>query len=322
MSKNILVTGGSGFIGTVICKLLVEAGYNVSNIDRKKKEIEGVTQYPFDLNNHQIKGIVLLTKPDAIIHLAADHEVGRSVLEPEVFYTNNVVNTINLLNYALEAGVKNFIFSGSSSVYGDTEIIPTPEDVPTNPVSPYAKTKAMTESILEDYSRAHEDFNYVNLRYFNAAGAMPDNSHGYTQEPASHLVPIACRKILRGEELTVNGINWMTTDGTCERDYTHVCDIASAHLSALDYLEKGVSDTFNIGLGDANSVLEVWEAVNKVAGTEFGVKAGPAREGDIAKTCADTHKAKTVLGWEPKYTLEDIVTHAYTWEAKHKRKKL
>lgn len=320
-SKTIIVTGGSGFIGTAICTLLVQAGHNVINIDRKKKDIEGVTQYPFDIDNHQIKGIIQLIRPDAIIHLAADHEVGRSVTEPAVYYANNVANTINLLNCAVEAGVKEFIYSSSSSVYGDADEYPTKEHTLCVPLSPYARTKRMVEQILEDYRKAY-DFNYISLRYFNAAGATPDNSHGYCQQPASHIVPIICRAALKEDVFIVNGNDYNTPDGTCMRDYTHVCDIASAHLAALNFLhDTECSDIFNIGSGSPNSVLDIIEAVIKVHGSAVEYNVGPRREGDVEKTYADISKAERLLGWTPQYSFEQIIEHAYAWEEKHKRRK-
>lgn len=320
-SKTIIVTGGSGFIGTAICTLLVQAGHNVINIDRKKKDIEGVTQYPFDIDNHQIKGIIQLIKPDSIIHLAADHEVGRSVCEPSVYYANNVANTISLLNCAVNAGVKEFIYSSSSSVYGNAEEYPTKEETTCAPLSPYARTKHMVEQILEDYRKAY-DFNYISLRYFNAAGAMPDNSHGYTQQPASHIVPIICKAALKGEMFVVNGNDYETKDGTCMRDYTHVCDIANAHLAALNYLhDTECSNIFNIGSGSPNSVLDIIEAVIKVHGSAIEYEIGPRREGDVEKTYADIGKAEQLLGWSPQYSFEEIIEHAYSWEDKNKRRK-
>lgn len=320
-SRTILVTGGSGFIGTSVCKLLVDAGHNVINIDRKKKEIEGVTQYPFDLDNHQVRGIIKLIRPDSIIHLAADHEVGRSMIDPAVYYANNVANTIALLNNAVEAGVKEFIYSSSSSVYGNTNNLPTPESEPCSPESPYARSKLMVEQILEDYSKSY-DFKYISLRYFNAAGAMPDLSHGYNQEPASHLIPILCRTAIDGDKFIVNGNNYNTSDGTAHRDYTHVYDIATAHLAALNYMRDNPnSEVFNIGCGESHSILDVMNAVIEKHTKAIEYDVGPARPGDIAATNADTTKAKELLGWEPQFTLKDIVSHAYDWQKKHKRKK-
>lgn len=320
MSKTILVTGGSGFIGTVVCKQLVEAGYNVVNIDRKKKDIDGVTQYPFDISNKQVEGLLKLLQPDTVIHLAADHEVGRSSTEPAVFYSNNVRNTIDLLNNCIEAGIKNFIFSGSSSVYGDTMSFPTPETTPCDPQSVYARTKYMIEQILEDYKSAY-DFNYVSLRYFNAAGAMPDASHGYTQDPATHLIPIVAKAYFTGNTVKVFGRDYQTLDGTCERDYTHVCDIANAHLLALDYLSDGGTESvFNIGEGVSKSVLAVLTRFNELGYTVEEEFAEP-REGDVERTCADISKAKELLGYEPKYSFDDIIHHAVAWEKKNTKRK-
>lgn len=317
-SKTIIVTGGSGFIGGMVCRLLVESGHNVINIDRTKKTIDGVSQYPFDLDNHQLKGVIKLTKPDTIIHFAADHEVGRSVTEPGVFYWNNVANTIALLNHAIEFGVKNFIFSSSSSVYGNTDVIPTTEDTVKNPVSPYAKSKDIVETLLEDYSKAY-DLKYISLRYFNAAGADPHIKHGYTQNPASHLVPILARAAIKGNEINVFGNDYNTHDGTAVRDYTHVYDIATAHISAMNYLDAGNdSDIFNIGAGIGHSVLDVINAFNKLVPNKISYTLQPRREGDVERTCADITKAKTKLGWEPVYTLDDIVAHAYEWEKKQR----
>tara|TARA_Y100001972_G_scaffold122006_1_gene166883 strand:- start:317 stop:1285 length:969 start_codon:yes stop_codon:yes gene_type:complete len=317
-AKTVLVTGGSGYIGGMVCRLLVEAGHNVINIDRVKREIPGVSQYPFDLDNHQMKGVIKLTQPDAIMHFAADHEVGRSVTEPGVFYENNVGNTISLLNSAVEAGVKHFIFSSSSSVYGDIKRFPTTEDTPTDPVSAYGLTKKMVEDMLPDYDRAY-GLKYVNLRYFNAAGADPELAHGYTQKPASHLVPIICRAVLNDEEIQVFGNDYDTTDGTCERDYTHVYDIAVAHLAALNYLEdKNTSNTFNLGQSTPNSVLQVIEAFERVTGITPKYSIVDRREGDPSKTYADISKARDELGWTPSYGLDEIVKHSFEWEKKSK----
>ena len=280
--KTVLVTGGSGFIGNLTCRLLVQAGHNVINVDRKKCEIPGVHQYPFDIDNHQLKGILQLTKPDTIIHLAATHQVTESFIDPAGYYTNNVANTINLLNHAVAAGVTNFIFSSSSSIYGGTNGEPNKETDPMLPISPYARSKTMIEMILEDYERAYSNMKFVSLRYFNAAGADPDNQCGYTQDPAGHLVPIVVQRALADETVPV-------------------------------------STVFNLGAGKPYSVKEVIHAVAKETGKTISVLLENARQGDPAKTWADTSKAKEVLGWEPVYGLEDIVAHAVAWEKKRKK---
>jgi UDP-glucose-4-epimerase GalE len=314
--KTVLVTGGSGFIGGMVCRLLVAAGHNVINVDRRKSNVEGVTQYPFDLDNHQLKGVIQLTKPDTIMHFAADHEVGRSVTEPGVFYWNNVANTIALLNHAVSAGVKNFVFSSSSSVYGDIKTFPTIEDTPRDPVSPYGRSKKMVEDLLEDYRTAY-GLNYTALRYFNAAGADPELKHGYTQDPASHLIPIICRAVLAGNTVKVYGDDYPTEDGTCVRDYTHVYDIATAHLAAMNYLaDSGVSGAYNIGAGKGNSILQVIRTFEKVTGQPVKYEIAERREGDPPTTYADISKTSGAFGWQPIYGLEEIVSHAYNWEKK------
>jgi UDP-glucose 4-epimerase len=319
-AKTILVTGGSGYIGGQVCRLLVDAGHNVINVDRRKSDIPGVTLYPFDIDNHQLKGVIQLTKPNTIMHFAADHEVGRSMSEPGVFYWNNVANTIALLNHAVEAGVENFIFSSSSSVYGDIDTFPTTESTPKSPVSSYGLSKSIIEDILPDYKRAY-GLNYAALRYFNAAGASPDNTHGYKQEKASHIVPIISRKILAGENVEVFGNDYDTADGTCERDYTHMFDIATAHLAADNYLsDGGESDIFNIGAGNSMSVLQVINAFERVLDTTVHYEFVPRRDGDAPKTFADNTKAREAFGWEPLYGLDDIVAHGHAWEEKNFKK--
>lgn len=312
--KTILVTGGSGFIGSVTCKLLVDSGYNVINIDRIKRPQEGVTQYPFDIDNHQLKGVIQLTKPDAIIHLAADHSVPKSVNDPATYYYNNVANTIALLNNAVDAGVKNFVFSSSSSVYGDSEFILNSEDDPTFPKTPYGRSKVMVESILRDYSKVY-NFNHVSLRYFCAAGSY--DGLGYQLNPKEHILPILVEKALNDEVFTINGDDYDTIDGTNVRDYTHVFDIASAHIAALNYLfDKGESNLFNIGGGSPQSIKQVIAEVEKQLDKEVKIEIGPRREGDAVKTDANISKSLDLLGWEPQYTIEDIVRDEISYQKK------
>ena len=312
--KTILVTGGSGFIGSVTCKLLVDSGYNVINIDRVKRQQEGVTQYPFDIDNHQLKGVIELTKPDAVIHLAADHRVPLSIQDPASTYANNVANSISLLNHSINAGVKHFIFSSSSSVYGDSETILNAEsDIP-NPKTPYGRSKLIFENVLKDYANAYE-FNFASLRYFNAAGSY--EGLGYTLNPKQHLVPILVDAGLNEEVFTINGDDYETPDGTCIRDYTHIFDVASAHVSALNYLmDGGDSNIFNIGGGSGSSIKQVIAEVEKQLGKEINVEVGPKRDGDAERTDANIVKAFEMLGWEPQNTLEEIVADEIAYQSK------
>lgn len=312
--KTVLVTGGSGFIGSITCKLLVDSGFNVINIDRVKSSLDGVTQYPFDIDNHQLKGVIELTKPDAVIHLAADHSVPLSIKDPASTYANNVANSISLLNHSINAGVKHFIFSSSSSVYGDSETILNAEsDIP-NPKTPYGRSKLIIENVLKDYADAYE-MNYASLRYFNAAGSY--EGLGYNLTPKQHLIPILVEKSLKGETFTLNGSDYDTPDGTCIRDYTHVFDVASAHVSALNYLmDGGDSNIFNIGGGSGTSIKQVIEEVEKQTEKPLMIDVGPKRDGDAERTDANIVKAFEILGWEPQNMLEDIVRDEITFQSK------
>jgi len=327
IQQTILVTGGSGFIGVETCKQLVAAGYNVINIDRnrKKKEIAGVTHYPFDIANSQVKGIIQLTRPDAIIHLAAEHEVERSFTEPGVYFHNNISNTIELLNHAAEAGVKKFIFASSSSVYGNRQTtegsyVPTAfrEDEPFNALSPYSKSKQVIEELLPAYEAAY-GIKSVVLRYHNAAGASKDLKHGYTQKPHAHLIPIVCHAAIHGETVTVNrDMHGESTDSSCFRDYTHLVDVARSNLDAIKYLENGESNTFNIGRNEPHDAMYVIQKLNTITNKPISSTMGPPRKGDPMITNADLTKTKKLLGWKPAYAIDDIILDAYNWELKQK----
>ena len=303
--KTILVTGGSGFIGSVTCTLLQQSGYNVINIDRVKRSLDGVTQYPFDIANNQLKGVLELTKPDAVIHLAANHSVPKSVGNPAETYFNNVANSIMLLEQCIASGVKHVVFSSTSSVYGNSEMLLNSEIDPTNPLTPYGKSKLMVEHVLEDFAKAY-DFSYTALRYFNAAGSY--KGLGYQLDPKEHMIPILVEKALLGETFTCNGNDYDTPDGTCMRDYTHVVDIATAHMAALNYLfDGGAGGSFNIGAGSSSSIKEVITEVEEQLDVTVDVEYGPKREGDPAKTSANIAKAFEEFGWESTYTIKDIV---------------
>ena len=304
--KTILVTGGSGFIGSVTCTLLQQSGYNVINVDRVKRSLEGVTQYPFDIANNQLKGVLELTKPDAVIHLAANHSVPKSVGNPAETYFNNVANSIMLLDECVASGVKHVVFSSTSSVYGNSDFLLNSEIDPTNPLTPYGKSKLMVEHVLEDFAKAYEDFSYTALRYFNAAGSY--EGLGYQLDPKEHIIPILVEKALLGEKFICNGDDYDTPDGTCMRDYTHVVDIATAHMAAINYLfDGGAGGSFNIGAGSSNSIKEVITEVEEQLGVKVDVDYGPKREGDPAKTSANIAKAFEEFGWESAFTIKDIV---------------
>lgn len=315
--KTILVTGGSGFIGSITCKFLVDSGHNVINIDRIKRQQEGVHQYPFDIDNHQLEGVIALTKPDAVIHLAADHSVPLSIGNPADTYYNNVANSVALLKHCVKNNVKHFVFSSSSSVYGNSEFVVNTETDPTNPLTPYGRSKQMIETVLKDFSNAY-DLTFASLRYFNAAGSY--EGLGYTLEPKSHLVPILVEKALNGETFTLNGEDYATKDGTCERDYTHVADIASAHISALNYLfDGGNGGIFNVGGGSSSSIKEVIAEVEKQLDLTIDTEVGPKREGDPAVTSANVARAWEEFGWESNFDIEDIVKDEIAFQQSQKK---
>lgn len=304
--KTIIVTGGSGYIGSVTCKLLVDNGYNVINLDRVKRELPGVTQYPFDIDNHQVRGLLQLIKPDAIVHLAADHSVPKSIESPNSTYSNNVANTIGLLNNAVEAGVKHFVFSSTSSVYGNTDGTASKETDPTVPLTPYGRSKLMVEQVLADFSTAF-DFNYISLRYFNAVGSY--EGLGYRLNPKEHVLPILVEAALKNKPFTLNGNDYNTADGTACRDYTHVFDVALAHVSALNYLfDGGQSEVINIGSSSPVSVKQLISEVEAQTGKTVDVLVSARREGDTAITHADNTKAKELLGWTPSCSLQEMVS--------------
>ena len=312
MTKNVLVTGGNGYIGHQTVLQLQESGFNPIVVDWVNDASKNSYTYSFD-DNHVLE-ILKFHDIETVIHFAADHEVGRSVEEPSVFYNNNIVASVKLLDKCIQAGVKNFIFSSSSSVYGDNVDFPTTENTLKNPMSPYGRTKDMFEEILKDYETAY-GIRTLSLRYFNAAGADILNRHGYVQEPQSHLVPILARCFGQDLPFTVFGNDYDTPDGTCIRDYTHVWDIANAHIAAIDYLDRnGPHQVFNIGKGNGESVLEVINAFEQHTGKEIQVNFGNRRAGDPPKTFADITLATNELLWFPRYGLKDIVEHAYKWE--------
>ena len=287
------------------------------NIDRIKRQQEGVHQYPFDIDNHQLEGVIALTKPDAVIHLAADHSVPLSIGNPADTYYNNVANTVALLKHCIKSNVKHFVFSSSSSVYGNSEFVVNTETDPTNPLTPYGRSKQMIETVLKDFSNAY-DLTFASLRYFNAAGSY--EGLGYTLEPKSHLVPILVDKALKGETFTLNGEDYETKDGTCERDYTHVADIASAHISALNYLfDGGNGGIFNIGGGSSSSIKEVIAEVEKQLDLTIDTEVGPKREGDPAVTSANVARAWEEFGWESNFDIEDIVKDEIAFQQSQKK---
>ncbi len=322
MKEKILVTGGAGYIGSHTVLLLNSLGYEVyvyDNLSSGHKEavLEPAKLIVGELNDlDKLRSLLKEVGFDAIIHFAASIVVPESVSDPIKYYKNNTVNTLNLVNLAVEHGIKYFIFSSSAAVYGIPKKVPVKEEDPLEPINPYGRSKMMSEFIIEDVHRAFPDFRYVNIRYFNVAGADPEGRIGQSTPEATHLIKVACMTALgKKDKLYIYGDDYPTPDGTCIRDYIHVMDIAEAHIFCLNYLkENNPPENFNCGYGRGYSVKEVVETVEKVAGVKINKEITSRRPGDPPVLIADSTKLKS-LGWKPKYEdLEFIVWTAYNWE--------
>ena len=313
----ILVTGGAGYIGSHAARALRRAGYEVVIYDNLstgcRRLAQGFELVEGDIADKARLGPVL-ARVDAVMHFAAHSYVGESVENPRKYFRNNVAAALSLLNSALDAGIRRFVFSSSCAVYGIPERIPITEQTPREPVNPYGASKLFFENALEAYSRAY-GLRSVSLRYFNAAGADESGEIGEIHDPETHLIPLAlAASTASGPELQVYGSDYPTTDGTCVRDYIHVNDLADAHVRALDYLEKnGDSLAINLGTGRGHSVLEVIEAAKNATGRPVRRKMGPRRPGDPPVLVADPTKAQEVLGWTANRNLADIVESAWNW---------
>jgi UDP-glucose 4-epimerase len=252
---------------------------------------------------------------EAVLHFASLIQVGESYANPRKYYLQNLVTSLNLLETALDAGVRRFIFSSSAAVYGVPRDIPLREDHPLDPINPYGRTKEMVERILRDYDRAH-GLRYVSLRYFNAAGADPDGGMGELHDPETHLIPNILKAVLgQSPALSVFGTDFPTPDGTAVRDYIHVADLAAAHVLALRHLlDNGKSEVVNLGTNRGYSVKEVIDAAEKITGRRVPREERPRREGDVPVLLASKEKAERLLGWKLRYSdLETILRTAWNW---------
>lgn len=319
--KNILVAGGAGYIGSHTVYELKQHGYNCIILDNfsegHKQFLQGQKSYETDLKNiEEIKKIFQKNKIDAVIHFAAFTYVGESVENPQKYYYNNVVNTLNLLNVMLEFDVKKIVFSSTAATFGNPIYSPLDENHPQKPINPYGTTKLTIENILRDYDKAY-GLKYMALRYFNAAGANNEAGLGEAHRIETHLIPLTL-KTLTGERknITVFGDDYKTPDGTCVRDYIHVDDLASAHRLSLEILlNGGESDCINLGTGKGHSVKEIIDACEKVTGKKIPTVIGQRRAGDPDTLYTKNDKAKRVLGWDVKYNnIEDIIKTAWIWE--------
>ncbi len=321
---TILVTGGAGYIGSHMVLELLDAGEKVVVLDNLSTGFKwaipaGVTLVVGDIGDEAlVRDTLSRHKIEAIIHFAGSIVVPDSVSDPLGYYANNTVKSRLLMAAAVATGVKHFIFSSTAAVYGAPEQNPVSETARLEPMSPYGWSKLMTEIMLRDTAKAH-DFRYVALRYFNVAGADPQGRSGQSTPRATHLIKVACETALgkRGH-MEVFGTDYPTPDGTCIRDFIHVKDLARAHVAALSHLRNGgQSDVFNCGYSKGYSVLQVIEAVNRVARRNLDVRLSPRRPGDPPAIVAGSTKIREQLGWVPEHDdLDKIVGQALAWESK------
>jgi UDP-glucose 4-epimerase len=319
---TVLVTGGAGYIGSHMVLELVDRGERVVVLDNLSTGFASSvpTQVPLVVGDTGDEALVASVirehKVDALAHFAAKIVVPDSVADPLDYYLNNTSKSRSLIEATLGAGVKAIIFSSTAAVYCNAEVQPVTEDSPTAPVSPYGRSKLMTEWILEDTSRA-TDLRYAALRYFNVAGADPRGRSGQSTPRATHLIKVACQAALGHRPyLEVFGTDFPTADGSCLRDYIHVTDLARAHILALDHLRRGgASITLNCAYGKGFSVLEVVDEVKRVSGVDFEVRFAPRRAGDPASIVATGERIRQVLDWHPDLDdLPTIIRHALAWE--------
>ncbi|MEM4525371.1 MAG: UDP-glucose 4-epimerase GalE [Methanothermobacter sp.] len=318
----IFIVGGAGYIGSHVNKFLSNKGYETLILDNLSKGHEEFVKWgkfiKGDLKNKRLLDKIFKEYDiSAVMHFAALTDVRDSIKDPGSYYKNNVKNTLNLLDAMQKNNINKFIFSSTCAVYGDPMETPITENHPCNPISPYGRSKLMIENILEDYSNAY-DFNYVSLRYFNAAGADPQTEIGEWHEPETHLIPIILDVAIgKRENVQIFGTDYPTPDGTCIRDYIHVMDLADAHYKALRFLEKDKSEIFNLGNGDGFSVKEIIETCREVTGEEISTIKSDRRPGDPPILIGSSEKARKILKWKPEFTdIKNIIKTAWKWHQK------
>lgn len=321
---RVLVTGGAGYIGSVMVQMLRGEGHDVLVLDNMyrghRAALSGAELSEVDLRDTaNVESVCRFFKPQACIHFAALSLVGESVLMPIEYYLVNVGGTLNLLRGLSLAMCPYMVFSSSAAVYGDPGVSPITVEAPVAPINPYGVTKTMVEKVLRDLA-ASGVMVYVSLRYFNAAGADTQNGLGEDHNPETHLIPRVISAAMGASPgVTIYGSDYDTPDGTCVRDYVHVTDLCRAHLLALDYLADGGSPgVYNLGNGTGFSVREVVDTVREVSGVEFDVLVGDRREGDPPVLVASSERIAKDMGWKPSFNrLEDIVKTAWEWHTAH-----
>lgn len=320
MSQNILVTGGAGYIGSHACKALLQNGYNPITIDSLSTGWQEAVKFgPFEkvdlLDRKGLDQVFLKYKPKAIMHFASFSQVGESVQRPEKYWRNNLVGSLNLLETAIKHNCLDFIFSSTCATYGDHDGIILDENTPQIPSNPYGTSKKAVESMIQEFA-VSKGLRFIIFRYFNVAGADPENEIGEFHRPETHLIPLILDVVSgKSDYVTIFGDDFNTKDGSCVRDFVHVCDIVEAHLLGLNWLKSGKpSRVFNLGSGAGFSVFDVIEAVKKITGHNIPTRIGSSRPGDCAKLVSGSATVERELGWVAKRSaLNQIISDAWQW---------
>lgn len=320
---KIIVAGGAGYIGSHTVKELIREGFQViifDNFSTGKKElvISGEVVEGDLMDKESIRKAFQSKNIGAVLHFASLIQVGESYINPQKYYTQNLISSLNLLEIMLETGVKNFIFSSSAAVYGVPQELPIPESHPLNPINPYGQTKLFFEKILQDYERAY-GLKFISLRYFNAAGADPEGQLGELHDPETHLIPNLLLFLLgKKRSFDLFGTDFPTDDRTAVRDYIHVTDLAKAHVLALKkILTSSSSEFINLGANKGYSVLEIIKKTEEITGQKVNYNKKPRRKGDVPVLLASKEKAEQLLEWKLKYSnIETIVETAWNWHKK------
>ena len=327
-NKQILVTGGAGYIGSHCALNLLNKEYNVviiDNLSTGHKETIDILQnfgtlkfYKADLlNGEKLDAIFKENNIETVIHFAAFSQVGESVKNPNKYFLNNVGGSLSLFNTMIKNDVKKIVFSSTAAIYGEPKYTPIDEIHPKTPINPYGQTKLMVENILDNYNYAH-NLKSVRLRYFNVAGANSEGILGEWHEPETHLIPNILKSTFQNSTpFEIYGTDYETKDGTCVRDYINIEDLIEAHILAFEYLNNGgETNFFNLGTNEGNSVKEVFSTCEKITKKQIPLKYMPPRLGDPATLVANNKKAQEILGWKAQKTLFDSISTAYSWENK------
>jgi len=320
MVRNILVTGGAGFIGSHTCKALSRAGYLPVTFDNLSRGHAWAVRWgPLERGNiadaERLGEVIRRYRPEAVIHFAGYGYVGESMESPDLYYGNNVIQTGLMLETLRHCGVRSMVFSSSCATYGGVHAHAIDESMEQKPLSTYGFSKLVVEHMLNDYGRAF-GFRSLALRYFNAVGADPDGELGESHDPEPHFLPRVLR-VAAGREplISLYGNDYPTVDGTCVRDYVHVHDLALGHVLAVQgVLDGGLTGAINLGTGHGSSLMEIIQVARRVTGCDIATEIRPRREGDPAYAVADARRAALVLGWTPVYTdMDEIIAHSWRW---------